>query len=424
MKPRTLSALAALASIAAVLAGSWTFSLASASHASGGSVPDAVIDGSNAAILAPSDGAIRFNTTYDLTFTNVSASFGSTGFRLHDVDGNVTSSPRDAAADGAHPGRSNVTFPSATHMSAGNWTLRNATGAVVVQYVVSARDSLRVIMNPNPIQHSMGSVSFTITVGPLASGQTAQVSGPGIPAGTTVSGPSGQFAYFGPSPGVGTHTYRAQRQLHASAAPEETGQGTLTVTQAVPTFRIGNVSGGSLPIRVPIELAGASDFGSATVTLAVDPAVVQVANASAGTIPGATTTWSVNNSTGTLTVLVTTTARPGANGSFVFAFVTLRTVGAAGETSPLDIGLVEAVRSDGSAFDATMVDGAFRAGLVGDADGDGDIDEGDADAIADYVVGRRPTIVTANADVTRDGRVTGADAMFLRQFRAGTRSGL
>ena len=203
----------------------------------------------------------------------------------------------------------------------------------------------------------------------------------------------------------------------------------LTVSaQAAPTeFRIGHYSGGMLhAIAAPITLANASDFGSATLTLTVDPSVVSVLGVGNGTIPGADLTWSYNGSSGVVTILVTTPHRPGINGSAVLATVTFQAAGPAGSESALDLEVVELVTSDGVDAPWTAVDGSFRAGLIGDADGDGDIDLDDVLAISEVVVGNRPasSVHAANADVSRDGLVTGRDAMMIRQYLAGTRASL
>ena len=217
-------------------------------------------------------------------------------------------------------------------------------------------------------------------------------------------------------------TYWVTTQVGNATLPAKA----LTVSTASPpaAFSVGNVTGGILaPVAVPIAMSGVHDFGSATVTLAVDTTVVEVVNVTTGNVTGATTTWSFNESTGTLTLLLTTSARPGVSGDFVFATVWITAAGSAGSTSALDLEVVELVDSDGVDLPATARDGSFRAGILGDADGDGDVDTDDVQAIADAVVGKRSlaSIVVADADVSRDGALTGRDAMLLSQHLAGTR---
>lgn len=192
-------------------------------------------------------------------------------------------------------------------------------------------------------------------------------------------------------------------------------------------FSIGHYNGSVLhATRAPIVLRNASDFGSATVTLRVNTSVVDIVNVSPGNINGSNTTWFYNRSTGTLTVLITTTAIPSVSGDFVFAYVWLDAVGSAGSVSALDLEVVELTDSVGNALLASATDGSFRAGLLGDVDNNGVLDLLDVDAMGGVVVGARAetSIVRANADINRDGRITGVDAMMLRQYLAGTRASL
>lgn len=200
-------------------------------------------------------------------------------------------------------------------------------------------------------------------------------------------------------------------------------------SQCAYNFRIWDVRASSLvPTIAPIRMGNMTNFGSATLTLSYDPSVVEVTNVTNGNVPNSTLTWSVNESRGRVTLLLTTTARPGTSGEHDFARVSFRAVGALGSTSALDLNVEEVVDSDGIAFSTPPMvgDATFRAGLLGDADGDGDIDAQDAIAIAEAVVGRRAigSLVASSADVSGDGRVTGRDAMLIRQFLAGTRASL
>lgn len=234
---------------------------------------------------------------------------------------------------------------------------------------------------------------------------------------------------FADSPwGAGTHSYRLALETAGGAMtpPDHTTSWEITPTGIAPnpTFRIGAVLGSTFaPVTTPIRLENVSNFGSATLRLTFDPNVVTVSAIENGDIPGANMTVNLDNAAGTLDLLLTTSARPGEGGSFTFARVTLTAAGQAGTTSALDLTLIELVDSDGLNMTANVIDGTYRAAILGDADDDGDVDAFDVLAIADVVVGNRPlsSIVLANADVTHDGVVTGRDAMFVRQHLAGTR---
>lgn len=199
---------------------------------------------------------------------------------------------------------------------------------------------------------------------------------------------------------------------------------TLPPPTARPVFSIDDVRVGPLGSGVaPIRLQNVSDFGAATLTLTFDPRVVALDNVSGGDIPGSRTTWTVNNTAGKATVLVTTSARPGATGTYVFAHVTLRSVSPAGGSSPLNLTVREALHSDGRDMMAIAVGGTFHASILGDANGDGVLSWLDVDLMSGYVVGAfsGDRLNLRNADVTRDGLVTTRDVLYLGQHLDGTR---
>ncbi|HEX2021413.1 MAG TPA: cohesin domain-containing protein [Candidatus Thermoplasmatota archaeon] len=174
--------------------------------------------------------------------------------------------------------------------------------------------------------------------------------------------------------------------------------------------------------RVPVTLLDVSDLGSITFVLAWDPSVATVVSVEAGDVPGANASWNLQASNGTLRVVLATGTIPGPSGSFALAHVTLRATAATGGTTPLAVGAEEAVRSDGTPFPVDPRHGSFRGGLLGDADGDGDVDADDARAILDMAAGvGSPAYLPSNADVNADGRVTGADAMRVMQRVSGAR---
>lgn len=115
-----------------------------ASHISGGTTPDVIIDVSagDVRVFGP---AIEVGPAYDLTFTNITPSGGAYGYgysavglTLYSPSGSAMGSPRDAYMDGAHAGQWNVTFPSASFGADGYWTLRDSTGATVSTFLVGS----------------------------------------------------------------------------------------------------------------------------------------------------------------------------------------------------------------------------------------------------------------------------------------------
>lgn len=213
----------------------------------------------------------------------------------------------------------------------------------------------------------------------------------------------------------------------ANASGYADGSDSFSVNQSpiVSRVSIANASGGPLnPVTVPIRLTNFTDLGSITVNLSFNASIVRIENVSVGNAPGANVTWNVNNSTGTLGVLLTTSAMPGPMGNFTLVNVTLKAVGTTGAVSVLNITTVEAVHSDGSAFAVLDEDGTFRSGLLGDVNVDNILDQLDVDLLSKHVVGLPVSLTLANADTNRDGRISGVDAMFLAQYVAGTRTSL
>lgn len=240
---------------------------AQASHATpGANLPDIFIDAGDIMsatfagttkdvnkVLTPADGNIRYNTTYDMTFTDISLTTGpsgygygpagqTTGMTLVTPLGFSMPNPRDAVPDGAHVGKWNVTFPSQMFNVTGFWTLEAPVGTVVATFLVQPENSLTVTLSQNSFTYSESNVTFVITVSPLGSGQSARLAGTGIPANTQVFGPSGQYVFSGGLPEVGTFTIYANRSLDADTVPEITGTATYTVTPSTITVTPVDVS--------------------------------------------------------------------------------------------------------------------------------------------------------------------------------------
>lgn len=490
---------------------------------------DGAYIGTYAQATDPWNATLRFNGTYDVTFTNISygppgVSNASrlTGLTLVSSTGIVTS-PRDAYPDGAHAGRYNVTFPAQNFTRTGAWDLVS-NGSRVASVLVRPADELVVTLEPSSIPFREGNVTFIVRVtGPTGPVNGASLTGYPMPAGARTWG-NGSYQYVGHNPAPGTYVIRATREFEPGTTQtgrpmnETEGRGALVVTtqpsvfvqsnlrapetatvgsrvevvvnvrnvgnatgstyagfvvsgveraarlvglgagestdvtfafepdrvgtfyvethvqnttlnrsiEVSPSasFAIGNHNGSALaPTVAPIYARGMQDFGSATIALSMNTSVVSVVNVTEGDMPGAQTTWQFNNSTGYLTILVTTSARPGPSGDFVLAYVWLQATTNVGAETVLHLGLYEATRSDGRAFAATRHDGTFRAGLLGDVTGNGVLDGEDLRWLSEYAVEARPlaSLVRANADTNRDGRVSGVDAMFLRQHLEGTR---
>lgn len=372
---------------------------------------------------------VLHSTAYNMRFTNITPSAGVVRVELISPSGAIVGVADLTTGHNATTRNATFIITPSTMPAAGIYSVREVPGGLIVGAVYVQPWVATVSVSPNPVTYSGNPYILTYNV--LSGGvglANATLTGPGLSPNAT-TGPDGSYTALHSTPGVGTHAVQTRKQTwpqqtNGYDVPEHAGNGTYTVVAATPKVKIGNVSGSILhAVSAPIHIENLTDLGSATVRLTFDPAVVEVLGVGNSSVPGATLTSNVDQPNGTVTILLTTSARPGPSGSFVLATLSMRAVGSAGATSPLDLTVDELVDSDGDAISATVVDGTFRAGLLGDADGDGDVDLQDVQAIADAVVGNRPmsSIVAVDADVSRDGVVTGKDAMFLGQHLAGTR---
>ncbi|HWH08499.1 MAG TPA: dockerin type I repeat-containing protein [Candidatus Thermoplasmatota archaeon] len=139
-------------------------------------------------------------------------------------------------------------------------------------------------------------------------------------------------------------------------------------------------------------------------------------------MPQSALTWSHDETTGTLVMLLTTSLPAGATGDHVFAVVTLEArEGSVGDVSPLALTVRGAARAGGEVAGLDATGGSFRNGVPGDVLGDGTVDQADYDRLAAYLVGEDARIVELNADLDGDGKVTDADAVRLHQYLDGAR---
>jgi hypothetical protein len=182
---------------------------------------------------------------------------------------------------------------------------------------------------------------------------------------------------------------------------------------SIPDAAVGNTS---VNTTVPINITGVSDLASATIWLHYNSSVVWVTNVTAGNL-GGTITSSMDNATG-LTKMAWFSAT-GKTGDFVFAYVTLRSVGSRGETSPLNLDVQVLTDTAGDDIACCVDDGMFMIGLMeGDVTLNGCVDIVDAMFIAQWVVGLRTLSADqlTCADTFDDGTVDIADAMHIAQW--------
>lgn len=180
-------------------------------------------------------GGITFNSSYDVTFTNLAES----GTYTLGVPGGPTAFA-STATDNAHPGRYNVTFP-ATDIGAttpapgkfnavGDWVLTLSGVGETARILVNATNNLAVTLSPSTVTESTTEVTLTITVSdestraPVAG---ATVTGFGATLGTTND--EGQLTISWPTPEPGFHEIVASKSIAGDDAPEFIGRTHLEV---------------------------------------------------------------------------------------------------------------------------------------------------------------------------------------------------
>lgn len=173
-------------------------------------------------VTIPTDGLLRYNGTYDLTFTNITQTattggygYGqtTTGYVLVQPTGFVMPNARPSANDDAHAAKLNVTFPLAQLNATGVWKLRDGLGNTVAWFFVLPKNDLTFTMSQTSFTYSRSAVGFTMTVAPFEVGQTIALSDEGgtIPSGTTITGSGGQYGFFGAIAQAGSYNVNATR---------------------------------------------------------------------------------------------------------------------------------------------------------------------------------------------------------------------
>ena len=168
---------------------------------------------------------------------------------------------------------------------------------------------------------------------------------------------------------------------------------------------------------VPINITDVTDLGGVNIWLYYNKNVVIVDSIADGTL-GPLWSSSIDNIAGV--AKMTWASATGESGDFIFAYVTLRAVGARGDTSVLDLDVKTLVDTSDTPISHEVDDGLFtiRALMEGDVSMNDHVTISDAMLIAQHLV----DIITLNADqlesadTTDDGNVTISDAMHIAQW--------
>lgn len=200
------------------------------------------------------------------------------------------------------------------------------------------------------------------------------------------------------------------------------GAGEDAAAAAPPQVRVTSAEGhqgGQVTVSLEGE-SGDTTFGAFTIGVVFDPSVV---SASACTsVAGA-----CNLNFAETSVRVAGIYFPGVRGHAQFAVITFNVTGGAGESTPLEVRIVNL--ANGQAQDISSVEvhdgeitvlhGPGPSLRMGDADCDGGIDSVDGLAILREVIGRDEVPCREAADVDCDGELDAVDALLILRFVAG-----
>lgn len=240
-------------------------------------------------VTFPDTGVLRFNSTYDLTWTGIAAGTAgigyvpnpastSTTFVLVAPSGATVSNPRTAVEIGTS-GLYNVTFPNVRLNETGVWDLMSG-GVTIGEAFVEPANELTVTLSQSTFAFSTDVVSFTVVVtnatGPVPNVLLWDASG-GIPGGS-MTDQDGRYTFVGRLTQAGTFNINASRDYQtfftlpdpSNPLPELIGTATytvnsasLTVTGADTTIRTGFNENASWDIKYP---NGSQVFASTSAT--------------------------------------------------------------------------------------------------------------------------------------------------------------
>jgi hypothetical protein len=186
------------------------------------------------------------------------------------------------------------------------------------------------------------------------------------------------------------------------------------VTDAI--IAIGDGTG---DVTLPITVVNAGNVGAVDVTLTYDPTVVMVTGVAGGEMDY-TDTNIENVAAGWISIGAIQVANGGLD-NFTLLDVTLAPQ-MAGASCPLTLTVTtfRDVTPEGTAINYTISSGTYTTLMLGDIDGDGDVDMSDAAYLIKYLIGCDGyTVNEAIADINDDGIVDVFDAMCMAKRALG-----
>ena len=159
-------------------------------------------------------------------------------------------------------------------------------------------------------------------------------------------------------------TYTIGLQVTDSASPANvtTDTATVFVSEVGTVVSITDDASANTgeTVTVPIDITSATDLGAATIWLSYNKDVVIVDGVSDGNLGSITV--GIDNTAGV--TKMSWFSATGKTGDFVFAYITLKAVGSAEETSILDLDVRKLVDTDDNPITHAVDDGMFTVGVL------------------------------------------------------------
>ena len=195
----------------------------------------------------------------------------------------------------------------------------------------------------------------------------------------------------------------------------ETNMINYTYTEEVPgaeeNVTVIEIGDGTGVCTIPITITPEMPIGACDLTVTYDSAIC----AAVGVTTGAHEYYI--SEPGIVRILGFQVNASGLDEEYMFASVDFEPVTDMG-SSPLEITVTTIVSDNASTVDEqvpyTVINGTYYLGMMGDVNGDGEVDMLDVDALAEYLISGDDTgLNTAAMDVTGNGEIDVADCMYL-----------
>ena len=219
------------------------------------------------------------------------------------------------------------------------------------------------------------------------------------------------------------------KETTTKATTEATTQATTQAPVSGAAVSVGSTSGTvGNTVTIPVTVSGISTFGAADLTLSFDSSKLNVTSVTLGNAGSNDATLDYNVSSNTIKVAVLN-PRDTMNGNIIcYVNATLTTAGSSTVSVSVNSlyagGLAQAANVSTSNGTITA-QSSTPSVIMGDANGDGVVNNNDVTHILNYVTGKISAVVNAvAAEVTGDNKITARDANKIKKFILGKISSL